>query len=58
MVANHKENEAPWGGYEAYWKIGIWLFQNLRGYEYNQHVLLAYMGNVIMKMLCRANIWQ
>lgn len=57
MVANHKENEAPRGGYEAYRKIGILLFKE-REYKYNQSLLLAYLGNVIMKMLCTINIWQ
>lgn len=58
MVANHKENEVPWGGYEAYSKIGILLFKNLRGCEYNQSILLAYIRNAIMKMLCMINICQ
>lgn len=29
-----------------------------REYKYDQRLLLAYMGNAIMKMLCAINIWQ
>lgn len=57
IVANHKENEAPRGDYEAYRKAGILLFKK-REYKYDQRLLLAYMGNAIMKMLCAINIWQ